>query len=76
MDEERYPLADFYGAYLEELFGEKQYEELQACLIPDELHMRAWDYLILAIAVNNEFDFDKYLAITRQLDQFNWVHCD
>ena len=38
---ERYPLADFYAGFFEDVWGEAYYEQIQECLIRDDMHFDA-----------------------------------
>jgi len=75
MDFERYPLADFYSAFFEELHGQNFKDEIQECLIPDELHMRAHDLAINAMLPLDQFNYDKYFAVIQTLGEYNWARC-
>jgi len=74
-EEERYPLADFYGAYFEAVQGAVFYDEIQRCLLPDELHIRAWDYAIDALSPYDDFNWNKYFDVIKVFDQYNWGDC-
>ena len=37
--------------------------------------MRAWDFAIDALSPFDNFQWQKYFEVTKQLDQFNWVDC-
>lgn len=73
--EEAYPLADFYGAYFEELYQEKFYDEINGCLVPDELHMRAHDLFIVSLEPYDHFAYQKYFAAMHSLSEFNFAPC-
>ena len=75
MEFERYPLADFYAAFFEELHEQKFYDEIQECLIPDELHMRAHDLAFNAMLPLDQFNYDKYFAVIQTLGEYNWTKC-
>ena len=45
----RYPLADFYAAMFEEVWGEDVYEQVQQCLIRDEMHFEAMGLMLQAM---------------------------
>ncbi len=72
---ERYPLADFYSAYFLELMGTDFTDQIQDCLIQDELHMKAYDGLFQALSPYDNFLVDKNFATIVTLDSFNWAKC-
>ena len=75
IQDERYPLADFYAAYFEYQYKTVFYDDIQDCLIQDELHMRAYDFAIGALNPYDEFSWQKYLQVIGKLDEFNWINC-
>lgn len=72
---ERYPLADFYAAYYDELMQVQLYDEIQDCLLHDDLHMDAYTGLITALAPYDDFLFEKNFAVIRAVEGFNWAKC-
>ena len=75
VDDGRYPLADFYASMYEELYQENYYDELQQCLIPDDLHMHAHDLALGAINPRGSFEWEKYFKTVRLLNSFNFIEC-
>lgn len=51
------------------------YEQLQACLVTDDVHMHLWDEAIYALGPYDDFAWNKYFKAIQVLDKFNWVHC-
>jgi len=71
----KHPLADFYGAGLEELWNESYTEEINQCLIFDELEIMTWDFAIKSLYPYDEFNWNKYFHAIGILDIFNWGPC-
>lgn len=45
----RYPLADFYAAMFERIWNVDFYEQIQECLIPDNVHFDAMGLALQAL---------------------------
>lgn len=71
----KHPLADFYGAALEEMWNESWTDELHECLTLDELEIITWDFAIKNLYPYNEMNWNKYFQAIAILDIFNWAPC-
>ena len=57
---ERYPLAGFYAAFYEEIWGEAYYEQIQECLIRDDMHFDAMGYALQSLEPFDSYSWEKY----------------
>lgn len=70
-----HPLADFYGAGFVELWNQDWNEEINKCLIFDDLEITAWSFALNALNPYDEFNWMKYFYTISTLDKFNWGPC-
>lgn len=59
----RYPLADFYAGLFEEVWHEEYYEQIQECLIPDDLHFEAMGRALQSLLPYDSYSWEKYFGV-------------
>jgi len=66
--DERYPLAVFYAAFFEEIWHESYYDQIEECLIPDDLHMDAMGMALHSLDPFDQPAWEKYFGVVELLN--------